>query len=178
MEVRWHGAEIDSLVDRGHAGIVTATAGRLHHCGWITHAEVSFNHFGDRGRCDLVAWHPARRILLIIEVKTRVGNLQETLGRLDVKTRLGPVIAQQLGYAQPALVVPAFVLVEDGANRRLVARHEAIFRRYSPRGRSALAWVRQPTAGVVGLLWFESPPTADQRRTNGRPGRPRRPPAG
>ncbi len=178
MEVRWHGAEIDSLVDRDHAGIVTKTAGRLQPRGWITHAEVSFNHFGDRGRCDLVGWHPAKRILLIIEVKSRLGNLQEALGRQDVRTRLGPVIAQQLGCGQPRLVVPAFVLAEDGANRRLVTRHEAVFRRYSLRGRAALAWIRQPTCLVAGLLWFEPPPTADQRRTNGRPGRPRRPPAG
>lgn len=176
VEIRWRGAELDSLVDRVHAALVTATAERLRRAGWVTFAEVSFNHFGDRGRCDLVAWHPEERMPLIVEVKSRLGNLQEALGRQAVKARLGTVIAEQLGLARPRLVVPAFVLAEDGANRRLVGRHAVVFQRYAVRGRAALRWIRRPTAAVSGLLWFESSPDADQVRTN-RPRDPSRRPA-
>ena len=31
---------------------------------------MSFNHNGDRGRIDLVAFHPVHQVLLVIEMKT------------------------------------------------------------------------------------------------------------
>ena len=156
VEVRWHCAELDRLIDRTHAALGNAAAERLARAGWITRAEVSFNHYGDRGRCDLVAWHPRTRTLLMVEVKSRIGDLQDTLGRLDTKARLGSVIAGQLGLGEPARVVPAFVLGEGGANRRVVLRHEALFRPYGVRGRAAQAWLRAPVGATTGLLWFES----------------------
>lgn len=158
IEVRWRGAELDALFDRTHAALVTLAAGRLEREGWEVFPEVSFNHYGDRGRCDLVAWYERSRTLLIIEVKSRIGNLQETLGRLDVKLRLGDVIATGLGRVRPARVVGAIVLGEDGANRRCIRRHESQFRRFRLRGRDAFAWLRAPNGPAAGLLWFESPP--------------------
>lgn len=159
IELRWRGAQLDALIDRAHAALVTAVAERLERAGWQVHPEVSFNHYGDRGRCDLVAWHARTRTLLIVEVKSRVANLQDALGQLDVKTRLAAVLAQQLGLGRPAFFVSALVLGEDGANRRTVTQHEALFRRFSLRGRAAFAWLRAPTRQVPngGLLWYESP---------------------
>lgn len=177
VEVRWRGAQLDSLIDRLHAALVTAVAERLQRSGWMTQVEVSFNHYGDRGRCDLVAWHPAERILLIVEVKTRLGNLQETLGRQDVKVRLGAEIAAQLGFGAPRYVVPALVLVEHGANRRQICTYDALFRRYTLRGKSALAWIRRPGSPVTGLLWFESSPHSDQGGMKRPRGPSHRPPA-
>jgi hypothetical protein len=83
----------------------------------VTQLEVSFNHYGDRGRCDLLAWHPLSRTLLIVEVKSRIGNVQDMLGRLDVKARLGPMLAAQCGWSRPDLVVPALVFSGDRATR-------------------------------------------------------------
>jgi transcriptional regulator with XRE-family HTH domain len=158
VEIRWRGAELDRLTDADHARIVSAGARRLEWSGWIVRTEVSFNHFGDRGRCDLVAWHPGTRTLVIVEAKSRVGDLQETLGRLDVKARLGSVIAEQLGWARPSAVVAALVLDEQATNRRVLREHEAQFRRFGLRGRAAIAWLQRPrpAAGIGGLLWFES----------------------
>lgn len=157
IEVRWHGAQLDGLVDRAHAALQNAAAARLAQAGWMARAEVSFNHYGDRGRCDLVAWHARTRTLLVVEVKSRIGDLQDTLGRLDTKARLGHVIGGQLGLGEPAHVVPAFVLGEGGANRRVLRRHEALFRPFGVRGRAARAWLRAPVHAATGLLWFESP---------------------
>lgn len=157
IEVRWHGAGLDRLIDSLHSALANVAAGRMERYGWMVRAEVSFNHYGDRGRCDLVGWHAATRTLVIVEIKSRVGNLQEMLGRLDVKARLGGLIAQELGLGKPARVVGALVLAESGANRRLVRQHEPLFRQYGVRGRQALAWLRQPDRPVTGLLWFESP---------------------
>lgn len=54
IEVRWRGAELDQLIDRMHARIANAASHRLQQSGWLSHAEVSFNHYGDRGR----TWWP------------------------------------------------------------------------------------------------------------------------
>src|SRR5574338_174989 len=160
--LRWRGADLDRLIDEAHARMVTLVARRLERVGWVYRVEVSFNHFGDRGRCDLVAWHPATSTLLIVEVKTRVGDLQELVGRLDVKLRLGALIAREAGWGRPDCVVGAVVLAEGGTNRRVVRRNEPMFRRFGVRGRSAHAWLRSPR-GVHGLLWFESPDTGEGR---------------
>ena len=77
VEIRWQGADLDRLIDREHAHLQEATARRLASRGWMVRAEVSFNHYGDRGSCDLVAWHPGSRTMLVVEVKSRIGNLQE-----------------------------------------------------------------------------------------------------
>lgn len=159
VDIRWRGADLDRLVDAGHAAIVSTAAARLERFGWIVRTEVSFNHFGDRGRCDLVAWHSRTRTLLIVEVKTSIGDLQETLGRLDVKARLGSVIADPLGWGRPSAVAAALVLEEQATNRRVLRDHGPQFRRYGFRGRAAIAWLRQPNPAtpMSGLLWFESP---------------------
>jgi transcriptional regulator with XRE-family HTH domain len=159
VEFRWRGADLDRLIDAEHATLQATAAGRIERSGWLVRVEVSFNHFGDRGRCDIVAWHPGSRTVLIVEVKSALGDLQQTLGALDVKARLGGVIAQQLGWPPPARVVRSLVLAERGGNRRVLGRHESLFRQFTLRGRSALAWLRRPTADPGGLLWFESSDT-------------------
>jgi transcriptional regulator with XRE-family HTH domain len=157
VEIRWRGADLDRLIDARHAAIAGSAARRLEGSGWRVYPEVSFNHFGDRGRCDLVAWHATTGTLLIVEVKSRVGDLQDMLGQLDVKRRLGSVIARELGLDPPAGVVRTLVLAEDGANRRTLLRHEALFRTFALRGREAFGWLRRPDRPASGLLWFESP---------------------
>lgn len=155
VDLRWRGADLDRLIDRAHAAMQNRAAARLGEAGWLTRPEVSFNHYGDRGRCDLLGWHPRSRTLLVVEVKSRIGDVQDLLGRLDIKVRLGLVLAEQCGWSQPALVVPALVFRGDRATRAVLERHPAIFRRYGLRGRSALSWLRTP-AYATGLVWFES----------------------
>lgn len=166
VEARWQGADLDRLVDRAHAAMQDAAAHRLSEAGWLARPEVSFNHFGDRGRCDLVGWHASTRTLLVVEVKSRIGNLQETLGRLDVKVRLGGVISQQLGWGRPARVVRALVLGDDRTTRRVLARHESLFRSFGLRGRSTAAWLRAPVSGPIGLIWFERTNSDEGRITS------------
>lgn len=167
---RWRGTGLGRLLDEEHAELQAAWAARLRRWGYVVWPEVSFNHFGDRGRCDVVGWSPIHRMLLLVEVKTRIGDLQDTLGRLDVKARVGGTIAEQLGFGPPGSAVPALVLAEDGANRRIVARYDTLLRQLGARGRAALAWIGKPSGTVTGMLWFESPDSARSRTK--RPGTP------
>jgi transcriptional regulator with XRE-family HTH domain len=165
VEIRWQGAGLDRLIDREHAHLQEAAALRLTSRGWLVQAEVSFNHYGDRGSCDLVAWHPGTRTFLVVEVKTRIGNLQELLLRLNVKARLGGALAQQLGWPVPRAVVRALVVADGRTSRRVVERHATLFSAFALRGRVAMRWIGAPSTPADGLLWFEEPSHSDTGRT-------------
>jgi transcriptional regulator with XRE-family HTH domain len=159
LTVRWQGEQLDRLVDAAHAHVVELTAVMLQAAGWLTRAEVSFNHYGDRGRVDLLAFHPALRTLVVSEAKSAIGDTQDTVGRLDVKTRLGPMLAESIGWGRPSAVVPALVIGESRTARRVIQRHQSLFAQFSIRGRSAVAWLRSPSdPAPSGLLWFTNVP--------------------
>ncbi len=165
VEMRWHGADLGRLVDTAHAQLVERASRRITAAGWMTRNEVSFNHFGDRGSCDLLAWHPATRTLLIVEAKTRLGDLQETLHRLDVKVRVAPILALGQSWPEPACVARALVLAEDRTNRRVLDRHAAVFGTFAIRGWNAYRWLRRPSGERASLVWFEVLPDAGEGRT-------------
>jgi transcriptional regulator with XRE-family HTH domain len=165
VTLRWHGEELDRLVDAAHAAIVQHCVELFDAAGWVSRIEVSFNHYGDRGRVDVLALHPATRALVVVEAKSAVGDGQETLGRLDVKVRLAPMLAEQLGWPRPARVVPALVIGDSRRARRLLAEHDRLFALFDVRGRQALAWIRHPERGAPdrapsGLIWFANVPNA------------------
>lgn len=174
--LRWEGEQLDRLIDRVHANAQEQTAALLRAVGWIVRPEVSFNHYGERGRVDLLAFHPLTSSLIVAEVKSDIGDTQDTLGTLDMKTRLAHRLAADAGWPPPSAVVPALVLVESGSSRRVVERHPELFARLSRRGRAAHAWIREPSATPpAGLLWFVKLPRA-HGVSGSRRSRVRRPP--
>jgi hypothetical protein len=162
VTARWEGERLDRLLDAEHARLQQYLAAVLAGLGWAVEVEVSFNHYGDRGRVDVAAMHRPTRTLVIAEVKTAFGDLQDTLGRLDVKARLGRVITERLGWERPVATIPMLVVLEGRTARRVVERHPALFTRYALRGRSAISWLRRPVGRPrpSGLLWFVSLPDA------------------
>lgn len=174
---QWQGEQLERLMDAGHAALQETVAQLLTSLGWIVRVEVSFNRYGDRGRVDILAFRPAMRIVLVVEVKTAIGDLQETIGRLDVKVRIAPLLAREAGWGDPAAVLPLLVILDGPAARRIVANHAALFARLSLRGRRALAWLRRPLPpSPTGLLWFAKTP--DSREvTNPHGRRPSKPPS-
>lgn len=155
VEVRWHGERLDRLIDAIHANVQAQVAELLARTGWIVRVEVSFNRYGERGRCDIVARHARYGTLVVVEVKSGLGDLQETLGRLDTKARLSAHLARELGWEPPTSSVCALVIAEGRTARRVVSAHETLFRQFDLRGRAAVAWLQRPTAPASGLLWFQ-----------------------
>lgn len=156
IEVRFHGDR--PLTDARHAAIQEWLAALLRSGGWEVWVEASFNHYGDRGRIDLMAFHSELGILLVVEIKTRIQDVQDTVGRLDVKERLARTVAEQRGW-RPTVVVPAFVVLEGRTARRRIEAHPTLFARFSVRGRAARAWLDQPTPVVpAGILMFVTLP--------------------
>ncbi len=163
------GADLDRLLDAEHAGIQERLAGLLRRAGWDARPEVSFNHFGDRGRYDLAAFHPGTGTMLAVEVKSVLGDLQETLGRLDVKVRLGPTVGEGLGWSVRR-TLPVLVLAESGTSRRQLRRYSELFARFNLRGRAALAWFRSPAGDPpTGIVLLLASPSVRQASTGRRP---------
>ncbi|MBF8290766.1 MAG: hypothetical protein HW391_1734, partial [Chloroflexi bacterium] len=104
---------------------------------------------------DLVGWHPASSTLLVVEVKSELVSIEETLRRHDVKARLGPrIVAERFGWA-PRAVARLLVLPDESTPRRRVRRHDAVLlRAYPLRGGSVRSWLRAPVGTPGGLLFL------------------------
>ena len=79
IKVLWQGEELDRLLDRDHAMLVEAMVALLTAEGWVPVPEATFSIRGERGSIDILAWHPIARVLLVIEVKSVVPDVQATL---------------------------------------------------------------------------------------------------
>ena len=157
LDARWRGGELARLLDADHAAIEHRLAAWLTAAGWQLRPEVSFSRYGERGSYDLLAFHPERAVVLIVEVKTVVTDLQRLLRQLDVKTRLARSVAAELGW-QARAVVPVLVIADTRTARRRIEEHRALFARLSLRGRAARTWLRSPNSSPDGVLLFERLP--------------------
>lgn len=154
MDVVWGGrGDLDRLLDADHARIVQVWAQRHRAAGWDVWPEASYSIYGERGRIDLLAFHPASATLEVTEVKTGLWDVQETIGVLDAKVRLAPRIAAQRGW-RPRRVVPVVVLMDGSTVRRRVAEHAALFAMLDVRGSSVRPFIRDPRRAGSGLLAF------------------------
>jgi hypothetical protein len=151
----WRGGELDRMLNAKHAALAeSATAFVLDQPGWQVRAEVSFNVDGERGVVDLVAWHDATRTILLIELKTDIVDVGETIGTFDRKRRLAGRIAAMLGWRAEHAAC-ALVVREGSTNRRRVALHELTLRSSLPdEGRRFKAWLRNPSGRLAALAFL------------------------
>jgi transcriptional regulator with XRE-family HTH domain len=168
-DIGWQRRDIDRLLDADHAVLCAAWSTRLRAVGWEVRAEVSFNHYGDRGRIDLLAWRRDRRVVLVIEMKTVIRDVQDLLGALDVKARIAPLVAREIGW-DPLRVVRAVFIAEGSSARRQVERFASLFDPFAVRGHAAVRWLREPSTPASGLLLFTKLPDhgVNDRRRAGR----------
>ena len=169
-DIGWHRQEIDRLLDADHAALGSRVVRRLEAWGWTMRPEVSFNEYGDRGRIDILAAHPATNALLVVELKTLVVDGQDLLGSLDIKARVAPALARRIGW-RAARVVPAIIVSDSTTNRRRVGELGPLLGRFDCRGRAALAWLRHPVGPAMGLLMLTEVPSnagSDGRRSGRR----------
>jgi transcriptional regulator with XRE-family HTH domain len=163
----WNGEALDRLLDAAHASIVEGVIEVLHRYGWQASPEVSFSEYGERGSIDVLAFHPARRILLVVEVKSVIPDVQAMLMAIDRKARLAPRIARGRGW-DATTVGTLLVVAENRTARRRVGTDAATFGAALPkRGREVHRWLRsrddaRPLRGLW-LLSNESHAVARQR---------------
>jgi transcriptional regulator with XRE-family HTH domain len=173
LQLRWRGGLADRLIDRVHAGVVELVSSDLAAAGWEVVPELTFNEFGERGSVDILAWLPAHRALLIVEVKSRIQDVQAMLMSMSRKVRVVPaVVARERGWERRALGI-IVAMPDSHANRAAVATHPATFDASFPaRTVACRAWLKTPAGDLAGL-WF-LPRSPVPTRTAGSPGRVRR----
>src|SRR5687767_10327157 len=126
--VRWQGGDLARLVSARHARMHEIIARYFRDLtGSVVEPEVSFSIYGERGIIDVLAWHPTSRILLVIELKTELVDLNEMLGTLDRKRRLASQIAEDRAW-DPVAVATWVIIANGRTNRRTVAEHAAVLR--------------------------------------------------
>jgi transcriptional regulator with XRE-family HTH domain len=163
--VRWQGGDLGRLVSARHAAMheVMARVFADRH-DWVAEPEVSFSIYGERGIIDILAWHPTRRILVVIELKTEFVDINEMMGSVDRKKRLAWKIARDRGW-DPVAVGTWVVLPDNRTNRRALAAHEATLRAKFPAdGRQVRRWLREPNGTLDALSFLPSVTSVNVRR--------------
>lgn len=155
--VRWHGGDLGRLINARHSAmheVMAAVMGELD--GWLSEPEVSYSIYGERGVIDILAWHPVRRILLVIELKTELVDINEIMGSADRRRRLAGTIARDRGW-DPVSIATWIVIAESRTNRRAVAGHVAVLRTKFPAdGRSMRRWLADPSGRIDALGFLPS----------------------
>ena len=164
--VEWRGGELNRLLDADHAALQERWAVRKARAArtWTSRQEVTYNHFGDRGNIDDLAFDAMTGTLLVSELKTGIFDVQRMLAKMDEKERLASALARRFGW-HVRDVVGCLVLADTRTNRRRVQQHAALFGRFGVRGRFASSWLSAPLP-ATGLLVFV--PLSDLRVMHGR----------
>ena len=171
---RWRAGDLDRLLNAGHSSLHESVARAFRDLpAWISAPEVSFSIYGERGVIDILAWHPGRRALLVIELKTDIADVNELLGTAHLKQRNAVRVAIDQGWIrrvdEPASVSLWVIVAPSRTNRRRVAEHAAMLRSALPDdGRAMAGWLKDPRRAVRALSFW--PNSHDGTgRTPGRP---------
>ena len=176
VRARYRGAEAERVLDEGHARIVALVVAVLRRHGWDARVEVTYSEWGERGSYDVLAWHPAARVLLVVEVKSELPSVEGTLRPMDVKVRLARKVAGERFGWRPLIVGRVLVLPEDRTARRAVDRHGTVLRAALPAAsREFRSWLRSPSKAIAAI-WLVSPPAGQSWRRNPSAVRRARPP--
>jgi transcriptional regulator with XRE-family HTH domain len=162
FEPRWRGGELHRLLNAGHSAMHEQMTGRFALLpDWLAQPEVSFAIYGERGVIDILAFHPARAALLVIELKTELVDVQALIGTVDRYLRLARRIAAERGWTSRS--VSGWVILRDTmTNRRHVAAHAGLLGVAFPHdGVTMRRWLREPV-GTLRALSFLS----DRHRRN------------
>jgi transcriptional regulator with XRE-family HTH domain len=156
---RWRAGDLDRVLNARHSQLheLVARWFAKELPAWILAPEVSYAIYGERGVVDIVVWHPGRRAILVIELKTDIVDVNQLIGKVGEKTRLIRQIVRDRGW--DPLTVSTWVIVAAGrTNRARLAAHRSVLRAAFPTdGRSMRVWLADPVDRVAALsIWTET----------------------
>jgi transcriptional regulator with XRE-family HTH domain len=164
VTIRWHGEDLDRLLDAAHADIVEVVVRLLQSLGWEVVPEATFSVYGERGSIDVLAFDPSSGALLVIEVKSVVPDIQAMLSTLDRKVRLAPSIAAARGWKVRS-VSRLVVMPDDRTARRRVEQHAATINQLMPlRTLAVRRWLAAPAGGIGGIMFLSIAGRSTARR--------------
>ncbi len=108
---------------------------RLRGLAWLTHGEVTIVRGRTRGRIDLLAYEPRRRILLVVEIKTWIDDFGSIERQLDWYMREAPSIARGFGWDPVRTVGLVLLLATADADEALRRNRDVASRAFPSRAR-------------------------------------------
>jgi hypothetical protein len=139
--------------------------------GWQAVPEVSFNEFGERGIIDIMAWHASTGIVLVIELKTAIVDINDLMSTMDKRHRLASKIATDMGW-KPKAVATWVVVAPSRTNNRALAEHATVLRAKFPAdGRSMRRWLGRPAGEIASLSFLPKARLSDLGRDGRTPRR-------
>jgi hypothetical protein len=156
LRARWRGSELDRLLNADHSRLADEIVAFLREqSGWEVIPEVSYSIYGELGVVDLVAWHAESRSLLVVEIKTLIVEVNDLVGKVDAKRRLGPQIVSDRGW-RPARVAAWVIVADSRTNERRIRAHRDLLRAAFPHnGHDARAWLASPLGSLAALFPVE-----------------------
>ena len=153
--VLWQGTDLERMLNRGHARLHEAMATWLTTLGgWLVVPEVSFAYGRDRGVIDIVAWHAGSRTMLIVELKTRIVDINALMSTMDIRGRVSRRIAREHGW-DPVAIGLWVIVAPARTNARVLADHATVLRAKFPGdGRTMRRWLADPSGDVAALSFM------------------------
>jgi transcriptional regulator with XRE-family HTH domain len=162
--------------DAAHARTVAYVARRLTALDWVVHLEVEIVEGRSHGWLDLLAYQPARRALLIVEVKAGLDDMGAAQRQLSWYERAAAPVARVNGWRVERRTAALLVLATDANDSFITANHGTIAQSFPVRAAPFQRWLADPSTGVSGSAvalvdprsrrrsWL-LPTTLDGRRT-------------
>jgi transcriptional regulator with XRE-family HTH domain len=113
------------VVDSVHARCSAYVDRRLRGLGWTTAREVEIVHGRSHGWIDLLAFDQRTRTLLIIEIKTRIGDLGGLERQIGWYERMAWQPARRLGW-RPTRVISIVLALATDEVERVVRSHREL----------------------------------------------------
>lgn len=123
---------------------------RLRTAGWLTAREVEVVLGRSHGWIDLLAFHPRARILLTIEVKTRLDDLGSVERQLGWYERSAPDLVRRLGWHPRRAASWLLVLCSEEVESSIRQNREVLGRAFPARAREMLAWLEREDSPEMG----------------------------
>jgi transcriptional regulator with XRE-family HTH domain len=178
LEIRWRAGDLDRLTDAGHARLTGAFARRLRDLGWEVRIEVTYTIRGRSGSVDILGWHAATCVLLVVEIKTSIASGEAALRKLDEKVRIASELARERFGWHPVAVGRLLAIEDTSTNRRRLANHDSFLDAALPTSGSAIRrWLASPVGAVDGRTFLSTSDHAAPIQTHGGRHRVRRPTA-
>lgn len=140
----------DRQHDLVHARCSSYVDGRLRKAGWETAREVEVIHGRSHGWIDLLAFDPKTGIVLVIEVKTRIGDLGAIERQLGWYERSCFDVAHRLGWRARRVVGWLLLLASEEVEGVLRANRDLMARAFPGRAREMSGLLNADDAVIRG----------------------------
>jgi transcriptional regulator with XRE-family HTH domain len=112
--------------DPAHARCAAYAAARLQRDGWLTALEVEIGSDRSRGWIDVLAYHPDRRLMLVIEIKTEIRDLGAIERALGWYEREAWTAGRRIGW-RPNTIIGCLLLLATEMNDARIKDNQAAF---------------------------------------------------